>query len=173
MLRFVAALMFIAVLVLPGCLSPKGGMMPYTGSPDVFYSWEHLPATVTLLDTRTDEVLFAMDVPPGKQLAVRFLAGEGDDPVYTPDLMLYEVMKRGEKYGKLRNSITVPSADVRRLDVDYRDWLILRRRPSDAQFAYAAGVGSHGWVWIFVGRVSAECSQTKMRGARRRSAELL
>lgn len=138
-LRSAAALTILAGLtLLPGCLTPKGGMMPYTGAPDVFFSWEHEPCTVTLIDTRTDEVIFAMDIPPGKQLAVKFLDGEGDDPVYTPDVMLYEVMERGEKFGKLRNSLTVPSADVRRIDVDYRSGSELRPRPADSE--YATGV---------------------------------
>lgn len=146
MLRFAAAItVSAAVLALTGCLDPKGGFMPYTGSPDVFYSWEHTPCTVTLIDTRTEEVLFAMDIPPGKQLALRFLADEGDDPVYTPDVMLYEVMDRGTKFGRLRNSITVPSSDVRRLDVDYRDGPELRPKPADMDYATESTDDNPDW----------------------------
>lgn len=124
-----------ATLALSACHRPQGPVMNYTGASDTFYSYEYLPTTVTVIDTRTEEVLFAMDIPVGKQLSMQFLEGEGDDPVYTPDLMLYEVWDRGTTYGKLRNSITVPSADVRRLDVSYRPAPEYRPEPEEMQFA--------------------------------------
>lgn len=130
---FAIAATVTAGFTLGGCYSPKGGMMPYTGAAETYYSYAHRPATITLVDTRTDEVVFAIDVPAGKQLTIDFVEGDGDDPVYTPDLMLYEVMDRGTKYGKLRNSVTVPSSDVRRIDVSYREGPELPPGPGDEQ----------------------------------------
>jgi len=137
MFRCAAALDVAATIttagLLSGCHRPQGGVLSYTGEPHTYYSYEHQPTTVTLLDTRTDEVVFAMDIPPGKQLSIQFIEGDGDDPVYTPDLMVYEVMDRGTTFGKLRNSVTVPSADVRRVDVDYRTGWEPRPETGDEQ----------------------------------------
>jgi hypothetical protein len=124
-----------ATFALSACHRPQGPVMNYTGASDTFYSYEYLPTTVTLLDTRTEEVIFHLDIPVGKQLSLQFLDGEGDDPVYTPDLMVYEVWDQKTEFGKLRNSITVPSADVRRLDVSYRPAPEQRPEPAEMQFA--------------------------------------
>jgi hypothetical protein len=56
----------------------------------------------------------------GKQLTLDFREGKGDDPVLTPDLMVYQVFDLGTSIGKLRNSVTVPNSYSRRIDVDYR-----------------------------------------------------
>ncbi len=135
----------VAVLALSACHSPKGGIMPYTGGTDVFYSGEYLPATITLMDTRTDEVIFAIDVPTGQQIVLQFLDGEGDDPVYAPDLMMYELMERGTSFGKLRNAITVPSADVRRIDVNYRPGPENRPEQEDMQYATEDSEAPEWW----------------------------
>ena len=76
--------------------------------------------TITLVDTRTHEPFFTMEVPVGKQLVVDFKEGEGDDPTLTPDLMRWEVFPLGKKTGTLNNAISVPNQWSRRFDVDYR-----------------------------------------------------
>lgn len=101
---------------LGACHRPQGAMLSYTGESITYYSTEYQPKSVELLDLRTGEVLFAMDIPAGKQLTIDFVPGEGDDPVYTPDLMRWEVFDLGSEFGKLTNSMTVPTATSRRLD---------------------------------------------------------
>ncbi len=101
-----------------GCYSPGGGMMPYTGAPTTYYSTERMPKTVTLVDTRNGEVVFAMEIPVGKQLTIDFDEGTGDDPVHRPDLMRYQVFPIGTTFGRLRSSMSVPNAWSRRIDVD-------------------------------------------------------
>ena len=94
--------------------------MPYTGGSHTYYSTETLPKTVRLVDVRTDEVVFSVDVPPGKQLTLDFVEGAGDDPVYSPDLLRYQIFDIGTTIGKLHNSLTIPAASSRRLDMFVR-----------------------------------------------------
>ena len=122
------------LLVIGGCHSPGGGWMPYTGGSTTYQSTEIRPASVTLVDTRTDEVVFSMDVPAGKELTVQFFDGEGDDSVYTPDLMRYYVFDLGTRTGKLQNAMSVPPAMARRLDVNYRSWPEYRQPSPEEQY---------------------------------------
>jgi hypothetical protein len=108
------------ILALGGCTTPKGGFMPYSGGPQTYYSTEMSPKSVTLIDTRTGEELFALDIPVGKQLVVDFDETGGDDPVKTPALMRYEIMELGRQFGRTRNSLTVPGQWSRRLDLTIR-----------------------------------------------------
>jgi len=110
-----------AVLTLAGCYSPSGGWVKRRNVANTYYSTESLPATVTIVDTRTEEPFFTIEIPVGKQLTMDFKEGKGDDPVLTPDLMVYQVFDLGTKIGKLRNSVTVPNSYSRRIDVDYRE----------------------------------------------------
>ena len=105
---------------MPACYRPQGAIMSYTGEPIVYYSYETRPVSIEIVDLRNDEVVFQMDVPPGKQLVLDFRPDKGDDPVYTPDLMRYQVWDIGKTTGRLRNAMTVPSATSRRIDVEYR-----------------------------------------------------
>ncbi|MBT8485732.1 MAG: hypothetical protein HKO59_12150 [Phycisphaerales bacterium] len=107
-------------LALGGCYRPHGAAMPYTGQPYTYYSTDMKPKNFRLLDVRTDDVVFSMDIPVGTQLTVQFLNGEGDDLVYTPDLMLYQVFDLGTTTGKLRSSMSVPDAGSRRIEVSLR-----------------------------------------------------
>ncbi|MCZ6834455.1 MAG: hypothetical protein O7G85_01645 [Planctomycetota bacterium] len=119
--RFSTALFAMTMMALAtGCYSPKGGLMPATGGPQTYHSYETLPVTITIVDLRSNDEIFTMHVPPGKQLTFDFQIGEGDDPIYNPDLMRFEVFDMGTDSGKLRNTLSVPAADARRIDVTYR-----------------------------------------------------
>ena len=109
-----------AALILAGCYSPSGGLIKRRHAANTYYSTENHPATVTIVDTRTAEPFFTIEIPVGKQLTLNFKEGEGDDPVLTPDLMVYQIFDLGTSIGKLRNSVTVPNQYSRRIDVDYR-----------------------------------------------------
>lgn len=111
----------LAVLVFAsGCYRPGGALMPYTGAPQTYYSTETRPKTVRIVDVRTNDVVFSMDIPVGKQLTMDFEDGAGDDPVYTPDTLRYEVFDLGTKTGKLRSQMSVPNANCRRVDITLR-----------------------------------------------------
>ena len=114
------ALAAVGALAIAGCHTPKGGWMPFSGGSHTYASYETRPVTVSIVDVRTMERIFTMNVPPGKQLTLDFKLGEGDDPVYNPDLMRYEVFDLGTETGKLRNILNVPPANARRIDVSYR-----------------------------------------------------
>jgi hypothetical protein len=116
----VLACSLAASFAILGCHRPQGAMMAYTGGSHTYFSTEKQPKTVRVIDLRTEEVLFSMDIPAGKQLTMDFVPGEGDDPVYTPDLMRYQVWDIGTETGTLQNSLTVPAAGSRRIDVFMR-----------------------------------------------------
>ena len=64
--------------------------------------------------------VFTMDIPVGSQLTMQFKPGDGDDVVYTPDLLTWQIFDLGTMTGKLRNSMSVPSAASRRIEVSLR-----------------------------------------------------
>ncbi|UCD74388.1 MAG: hypothetical protein JSV91_11425 [Phycisphaerales bacterium] len=109
-----------AFLALTACHTEKGGWMPYTGGSTTYISTQTEPKTVILRDVRSGEILWQMEIPPGKQLTLDFVEGGGDDPDVTPDLMRWQLFEPGTKYGRLRNSITVPPADCLSLDMEVR-----------------------------------------------------
>lgn len=114
------ALGLFASVAFLGCHRPQGAFMSYTGASQTYYSYEMQPKTVRVMDLRTREVIFSMDIPPGKQLTLDFVEGKGDDEIYSPDLMRYEVFDMGTTMGKLHNTMTVPAAANRRIDITLR-----------------------------------------------------
>ena len=115
-----SALLIVAVAALAGCFRPQGSIFSHTGEAATYYSTDDLPTTVTLVDTRTDEPFFSLEIPVGKQLTLDFDEGGGDDSVETPDLMRYQVFPLGTRMGRLTNALTVPDRYGRRIDVSYR-----------------------------------------------------
>jgi len=114
------ALISMVTILLAGCYNPRGAFYAHVGQAATYWSTESLPATITIIDTRTGEPFFTVEIPVGKQLVLDFQDGEGDDNVLTPDLMRYDVMPLGQTTGTLRNGITVPDSFSRRIDVSYR-----------------------------------------------------
>jgi len=112
--------LIVACGTLAGCHSPKGGWLPGDKSSTTYWSTETAPKSVTMIDLRTNEEVFSIDIPAGQQLTFDFVPGAGDDPVYRPDLMRYAVWELGTDTGKLRNSLTVPAAWSRRIEVTIR-----------------------------------------------------
>lgn len=132
-LPFVLCLMPI-LLAPAACHGPGGALMPYTGATQSYPSSESMPQTVRLVDVRTGEVFFEKDIPPGEQLTFDFITGGGDDPVHTPDLMRWQLWPVGTKYGKLRNSMSVPNAASRRVDVYVRRGMEYAPTPPNEQY---------------------------------------
>ncbi|MCE9619456.1 MAG: hypothetical protein K8R92_06070 [Planctomycetes bacterium] len=105
---------------LAGCYAPDGGLMPNSGRGYTYISTSMQPLTITVVDARTDEAFFIMEIPPGQQLTFNFLQGGGDDPIYSPDRMVYAVWEGGEQFGSLNNQLSCPPAAARRIEMDIR-----------------------------------------------------
>jgi hypothetical protein len=101
--------------------SPGGNA--FFNGPDSAATWEsteEFPKTITLIDTRSGEKIFVMEIPVGKQLVIDFEADGGNDTVETPDLMRWEIFGAGTGWGALNNAMTVPNRWSRRLDIVIR-----------------------------------------------------
>jgi len=116
----VASTALVAVIAAAGCYAPDGGFMPASGRGFTYVSTPMKPLTITLVDVRTEEPFFAVAIPPGQQLTFRFLEGKGDDPVWTPDRMQWELYPKVTTMGQLSNQMTCPPASCRRIDVSIR-----------------------------------------------------
>jgi len=111
---------------LGSCTMYTSGGNPFTNGPDSAATWESTvasPKTITIIDTRSGEQFFVMEVPVGQKLVIDFIEGAGDNDVFTPDLMTWAVFPiggSGSGYGPLTNAQTVPDRWSRRLDVTLR-----------------------------------------------------
>ncbi len=108
------------VLGLSGCYYEGGPL----SSQDRFtyVSRPFQPWTVDLVDVRTGETIWSVDVPVGQQLVVDFQparSGQPQDP-WRPDTMLWDVMPEGRRFGALNNKLAVPSHNARRLEPKLR-----------------------------------------------------
>jgi len=114
----------IGILLAAGCTLKGGGVLPSaagTASPLTWESTAACPKTVAIIDTRTGETVFELDIPMGQQLSVQFY--EHKDPQKhpeAPDLMKYTLQPLGRWVGHLTQSIEVPHAWNRRIDVFFR-----------------------------------------------------
>lgn len=106
------------VVVAGGCYNEGGN--GYAHDRHVYISTAWRPWTVTLKDTRTGQDFWSVDLPVGKQLVVEFYDDGGTKDGFTPDLMRWSIMKDGDEFGRLDNSLAVPPKTVRRLDVTLR-----------------------------------------------------
>ena len=110
------------VLSMASCdsYSTKGGWLPSSNSTFTYISTSSSPKTIRIIDTRNEEAFFTLRLPVGKQLTFRFLDGKGDDPIYTPDRMQWEIWDAPKKNGRLSNQLTVPPAAARSIRVEIR-----------------------------------------------------
>ncbi|MBC8203171.1 MAG: hypothetical protein H8E91_05020 [Planctomycetes bacterium] len=119
-------LFIIAVLstvTVSGCKMYSPGGNVFFNGPDSAATWEsteEFPKTITLIDTRSGENIFVMEIPVGKQLVIDFETDGGNDLVESPDLMRWEVFDVGTGWGALNNAMTVPNRWSRRLDIAIR-----------------------------------------------------
>lgn len=115
------ALATIALTPLGGCNPYKPGGSGQSADTFTYISDAFSPKTVSLIDTRTGETVWSYEVPVARQLTIRFYKTykEQADP-NNPDLMRWEELKPGTEYGSLRNSMNVPPAEARRIDLTVR-----------------------------------------------------
>ncbi len=110
-----------AALLLGGCKSayyPGGNFR--SANTFTYLSTSSAPKTITLLDTRSGEEIWSVDVPVGHQLTLSFREGQGDDPVYLPDQMQYRIASERFLFGRLDNQISVPNELCRRVVMTLR-----------------------------------------------------
>jgi len=116
---FLAPFAAAALLAATGCSSytESGGW----GSNDtyVYVSRAWTPKTVTLIDTRTGESIWSVDVPVGQQAVVRFLPDRTDDPAF-PDLITWGILPEGRNSGAFLNQMPCPPSNARLLDFSLR-----------------------------------------------------
>ncbi|MDP7070842.1 MAG: hypothetical protein QF561_05790 [Phycisphaerales bacterium] len=114
----------IGILLAGGCTLKGGGLLPSAAGTSSPLTWESTAAcskTVAIVDTRTGETVFEYDIPLGKQLSVQFY--EHKDPQEhpeAPDIMRYDLLPLGRWVGTLDDSVEVPHAWNRRIDVFFR-----------------------------------------------------
>jgi len=131
MIRLTTLTLATSTLLLAGCYGPGGGIYPYSGGGYTYVSSEMRPVTIAVIDTRTEEPFFKLEVPPGKQLTMNFLEGGGDDPVERPDRMVYAIMDAGTSVGRLTNQLTCPPMGSRRVDYVVRTGPEWREEPAE------------------------------------------
>ncbi len=123
-----AAGILAAIALAAGCAGPGLAYRSYHDeggsgiSKDafVYVSRAHYPKTVTLLDTRTGEAIWTMDVPVGRKLVIDFEVDKAEGTPDRPDLMRWKLMDDSDLYGSLDNAMPVPVASARRLDMTLR-----------------------------------------------------
>jgi hypothetical protein len=120
-----------AIAALAGCHSPRGGLLSHPGGSSTYYSSETTQKTVVIIDLRSGEEFFTIDIPPGKQLTFDFVENAGDDPVHTPDLLRYEIWDYPRITGRLTNMLSVPNAASRRIDVFVRQAIEYAEAPPE------------------------------------------
>jgi hypothetical protein len=123
--RFAAvALTLILALFGVSCTMHDGGYMPSaagTWSPMTFQSTAGVPKTVVIVDTRTGETVFELNIPIGKQLSIEFFKyGSRRDADLPPNYMKYTVHSIGRTVGHLDDRTDLPAAWNRRVDIFMR-----------------------------------------------------
>lgn len=100
-----------------GCHFPGGPR--YSADRYTIESTTWQPQTATLIDTRTGEPVWSVDIPVGQQLVVGFSRGTGPNEA-RPDEIVWELMPLGKRFGTRNSRMACPPASVRRLDTTLR-----------------------------------------------------
>lgn len=115
------ACLALALAAATGCYSIGG--VPASRDKATFESHPHLPATITIVDTRTGEAAWSLDVPVGEKLTVRFYDGRKPRGATEkwPAMMRWELTDLDEDVGSLANEFAVPVADSRKIVYELRE----------------------------------------------------
>lgn len=126
-LFLIGAISLLAGSALSGCSSYQTYGPWWSGNaPLTFESTPHQPKTLSLIDIRTGETLWSVDVPVGKELVVKFRENVNKGETMT-DVMEWGILDFNAHSGDLENSIPAPPREARRLD------MTLRPHPEQAQ----------------------------------------
>ncbi|MBL8991376.1 MAG: hypothetical protein JNJ48_07330 [Phycisphaerae bacterium] len=124
--RATIAVLLCAAAAAGGCWAPGGP--GYSGDQYCYESHSYQPWTVSIIDTRTGQTVFSMDVPVGRELVFKFYEERGDkvgvgerdpSPIY-PDMMKWDLWPKGQRYGEPQKTLSVPAAEHRRIDSKLR-----------------------------------------------------
>ncbi len=116
---FALAALLGAAALSTGCYYEGGPLKSADRFTYASTSWQ--PKTITLVDTRTGEALWSVDVPVGKQLVIDFNAERrADNTEWLPDEALWDIMPNTRRHGALKNKMRVPPSSARRVDVTLR-----------------------------------------------------
>lgn len=103
-----------ALTMLGGCATSSGlGDNTYLSTPDS-------PKTISLIDTRTGQTIWTVDVPVNRQLVLRFFENQPGNDRNRPDAMRWEIKQLGRSGGELSNLMPVPDKFSRRIDMTLR-----------------------------------------------------
>ena len=106
-----------AVAAMPACYYPGGPL--YSADRYTYESTSWSPKTVTMIDTRSGEAVWAVDVPVDTQVVIAFSEGTGPNPL-NPDEIVWQLMRQGKRFGVLESRQPAPPSASRRLDLSIR-----------------------------------------------------
>jgi hypothetical protein len=118
--RLVLALAASVGLSAPGCYTVTPQLWESSVEVFTYESTPSKPITITIIDTRSEEPVFRMDIPVGRRLAMQFIDGGGDDPVIRPDRLEWSLLEAGSVTGSLDNKLNVPPSQARRIEYSLR-----------------------------------------------------
>ncbi len=136
---------FAVALSLGGCYSTETTLFSTTMGTFSYESTAMRPVTIAVIDVRTEEPIFKMDVPVGQHLTFHFDETGGDDPVLRPAKMSWAMWDAGNSFGSLSNTLSVPPAAARRIDYTLRTGP--EYAPAPAQAAMRADEASTKPEW--------------------------
>lgn len=113
----VSSVVVMSLVTLGGCYAAGGPR--YSADRFTYESTTWSPKTVFVIDTRTGQTLWSVDVPVGQQVVVGFESGNGPNE-YMPDTLVWEVMRKDDFFGKLSNRRAAPPPFARRLEFELR-----------------------------------------------------
>lgn len=100
-----------------GCHTEGGPMWSADRYTYVSRTWE--PKTVSVIDTRTGESIWSVDIPVGQKLSVGFSKGTGPNE-YKPDEIVWEVIPEDRTFATRSNRQPCPPAHARRIEMHIR-----------------------------------------------------
>lgn len=115
--RITAAVLLAASLTLTGCAYSPGGAGVTNGT-FTYVSTSLTPKTIAVVDTRSSEQVLVVEIPVGKQLVLSFYGS--DDEAEGRGKLRWGVMPAGDSYGGLSETMDVPPASARRIDMTIR-----------------------------------------------------
>lgn len=108
----------VAVASLFGCYTEGGNHMSMDRFTYASTSWQ--PKTITLVDTRTGESIWSIDVPVGQRLSMQFIEGKNKQDQYRSAVMRWDLAPGDTIFGSLKNQMAVPDKSVRRVEMKLR-----------------------------------------------------
>jgi len=119
--RAATALALCAVL-LPtgGCFYTRGGPWYSGNAPLTYVSTPTSPKTVSVIDTRTGETVWSMDVPAGKKLVLKFDENENEGQALSASMDWRLFDDPDQIRGGMTDSTPAPPVSARRVDMTLR-----------------------------------------------------